>query len=205
MPKSDTTYGRIAEVRFVSANFEMLQGLVVAPGMLVVAVLMYAASTPVPLLSGAGGQLLVVALGIAATVAAARAARRYQTTYGIVRSSPRVGGRYAAATFCALAGVLLVRLLDLQTETSPEGVVMSVVAILFGRRSGPAAPPIVTVGALGLLLSVLPLGRWTDTGSHPFSHMAVLLTAAALAQVVVAIWCHLVLRRVLAGVPQESQ
>ncbi len=202
MSEDGTTHGRLTDPGSASANLEMLQGLVVAPGMVVVALLMLAAATPVPLLSSTAGPAVVVVLGVAATLVAAHAARRYRAAYGVVRRAPRLGGRYAAATCCALAGAYLVRLPDLATDTSPEGAVVSVVTMLFGRRSGPAAPLIVSVGTLGFVLSVLPLGRWTGGPGHPFSHMAVLLMVAALVQLVVAVRCHLVLRQALGGAPR---
>ncbi|QCB94977.1 hypothetical protein [Cellulomonas shaoxiangyii] len=198
---SNVSAERIEDVRFVSAHYEMLQGLVVAPGMLVIALLMFAATPSGAVLEGAGWRFGVVALGVLATALATLAARRYRERYGSVRPHAGVGSRYALVSFVALAGVLVVHLLDLRTDASPEGLVVSAVVVVAGLRAGPLAPPLITAGVVGAVASALPLGRWAGTDVHPLSQMAVLLTAVALAQVVIAVWCHLVLRRVLGAHP----
>jgi hypothetical protein len=200
----NATSQHLRDVRFVTAHYEMLQGLVVAPGMLVVAMLMFADTPAGRRFSGTGWLLLAIAAAVVGTALAVLAGRRYRTLYGEVQARPSQGMGYMLASLAALLAVGVVRLLDLDTPLSPEGVAVSLVAVGAGLRLGPLARPVITVAGIGLLLSLMPLGEWAGASTHPLSEIPGLLTAVALGQVAVALLSHQVLRRVLGGHPASS-
>ncbi|WP_067181258.1 hypothetical protein [Microtetraspora niveoalba] len=180
----------LERVRYVTAHFEVLQGLAVLPVALGCGVAMAWAAGWI-----SGWVVPVVAvIAAAATVAATR---HYRRTYGQVR--PRPGKARDTFLLWPTAGLItvvaLAHAVGPHLSISPEGVVLSVGALAGAWFQRPLAPAFLLIGCAGLVLSLAPLGG--PGGPHPLSDTEnwIILFCAGVA--VLAGWGHLLLRRTL--------
>lgn len=185
-------------VRFISAHYEVLQGTVVVPALLVFAFVLFAGTPAAPGLDTPVWYGGVVVAGLIATLLAVRANRRFTDTYGDVRPTRRVGQRMILFTVLSTVLVGGLHALDLDTSVSPEGIAVSAVLLGCAVRLGPLALPVGLVGGLGLVAGLFPLASMLDTDRHPLSVLEYLLALLCLAGAVVALWGRLIVRRSLA-------
>lgn len=189
----------LARIRFVTAHYEMLQGLPVIPLALTLAFVTFAGSPAGERFDHPGWQVAVTALGAAATALALWHARRFRERHGAVRPRPGQGRGLALGTFAAAAPVFALQAIDAESPVSLEGLAVSAVALAAGWLLRPLAAPFLLVGGLGAVASLLPLGSWAGAEGHPLSQMPYLVIAVNAGTVVVAAWGHLLLRRTLAA------
>ncbi|WP_330241090.1 hypothetical protein [Streptomyces sp. NBC_00525] len=185
-------------VRFISAHYEVLQGTVVVPALLLFAFVLFAGTPAAPGLDTPVWYGGMVAAGLIATLLAVQANRRFTDAYGEVRPKRRVGQRMILLTVLGTVLVGGLHALDLDTPVSPEGLAVSVVLLGCAVRLGPLALPVGLVGGLGLVAGLLPLGSMLDSGRHPLSVLEYLLALICLAGAAVALWGRLIVRRSLA-------
>ncbi|PWV85799.1 hypothetical protein SAMN05421630_102163 [Prauserella marina] len=181
----------VARLRYVTAHFESLQGLVLVPVISWMALAMAWAANWVP-------GWLVLAAAPGALLGSSAAVRHYRRHYGQVR--PRTSRGHGAVSLLPI----VVLTVAAATGTISEGWPVSLPGIVLGagvigcawfRR--PLAPALVPVGVLGVLLSVLPLagaGRPHLLGQTEHWIFALLVGAA-----VVQVYGHVVLSRAFAG------
>lgn len=193
--------GRLDDVRFVTAHYDMLQGLALVPGLLAMAFLFATLSSSGGRFASWGWTVVgLVGLGVA-TLLSAVIGRWYRRTYGdlVPRRSP---GRRAFLVYAGTLVVLFIARLtmeatDVEPTVSPEMVIVSLVALGAALALRPLRPALLTVGLIGLVLGALPLGTWMKAGTHPLSEIEMLIVAVCLGQAVVAMWSHVVLTRML--------
>ncbi|MGI5493357.1 hypothetical protein [Microtetraspora malaysiensis] len=180
----------LERVRYVTAHFEVLQGLAVLPVVVGCGVAMAWAAGWI------SGWIvpLVAVIAVAATFAASA---HYRRTYGQVK--PRSGKTRDAFLLWPTAGliiaVVLVHAAGLHLPISLEGVILSAGALAGAWFQRPLAPAFLLIGCVGLALSLAPLGG--PGGPHPLSDTENWMILFNGGVAVLAGWGHLLLRRTL--------
>ncbi|MGK5740364.1 hypothetical protein [Micromonospora sp. URMC 103] len=183
-------------LRYVTAHFEVLQGLAVLPLITWCALAMAWANGWVR-----GWVVLVAAvLAVPATVAAVA---HYRRRYGQVR--PHRDKTHDTFLLWPVVGLFtvvgFVDALGPQVPVSPQGLVLSVGALAGAWRERPLAPAFLVIGIAGAALSLTPLSG--PSGTHPLSDTEGWIFASCAGAAVLAAWSHLLLRRTLGPVPAE--
>lgn len=188
----------LADVRFVTAHYETLQGLALVPGLALLAAYFFASTWAgdrfSPIVWLAGGVVLIPL----ALLAGRWITRWYQRTYGDL--APRKTN-HLGAVLSWVGGMIA---LGLAATMAPEStvswpaIVVGVGALVLGgwvRR--PLAPVLLPAGALLAVAGLLPLGRWLDLSAHPLSHISALMGVLTIVWLITALHSHSVLARVL--------
>ncbi|WP_155984686.1 hypothetical protein [Saccharomonospora piscinae] len=177
-------------LRYVTANFELLQGLAVLPAVSWVALAMTWSADWLP-----GGWVLAAAAPAAlATVAALR---HYRNRYGQVRARRRDGGDLAAVA--PVAALLVVAAITGRVgESLPVSlpvIVLGAAAVAAHRWHRPLAPALTLVGAAGLVVGLVPLAG--PGAPHSLTGTEHWILAYCTGAAAVLAWGHVVLRRTL--------
>ncbi|NUR83235.1 MAG: hypothetical protein HOY71_04020 [Nonomuraea sp.] len=185
----------LERVRFVTSHYEMLQGLVVLPLLTVLGVLFI-----VDPRSGSQGDAVIwwgtATVGLVAAFAAIPVlSRYYRRRYGAVRVQREQGRSALVATGVVFAAVAVLHKVTPAWPFSPEAVAVGVGVLVAGWRLRPLAPPFVLTGVALIVAGVLPF----QGVGHPLSDLSILLGVCCGAAVLLGVWSHLLLRRVLGG------
>lgn len=183
--------GGIARLRYVTAHFEFLQGLVLVPVICWMALAMAWAADWVP-----GWPVLAAAP--CALLGSYLAVRHYRRHYGQVRPRASRGrGVVSALPIVVLTVAAATGTFSESWPVSLPGIVLAAGVAGCAWFQRPLAPALVPVAVLGALLSVLPLagaGRPHPLGPAEHWIFALLVGAA-----VVQVYAHVVLRGAFAG------
>ncbi|MGW0478952.1 hypothetical protein [Nonomuraea sp. NPDC003214] len=185
----------LERVRFVTAHYEMLQGLVVLPLLTVLGVLFV-----VDPRSGSQGAAVIwwgmATVGLVAAFAAMPVlSGYYRRRYGAVRAQREQGRSALVATGVVFAVVAVLHTFAPALPFSPEAVAVGAGVLVAGRRLRPLAPPFLLTGVALIVGGLLPF----QSGGHPLSDLSILLGVCCGAAVLLGVWSHLLLRRVLGG------
>lgn len=185
-----TEQAKLKRIRYVTAHFEILQGLAVLPAILWCALAMSWAAGWVDGWAPLVGAFVAVAATGAAVV-------HYRRVYGQVR--PHAGGTHETFLLWPSVGlfvaVSLVHALELGAPVSLEGLVLAGGALAGAWFQRPLAPALLLAGCVGAALSLAPLGG--PDGPHPLSDTETWIFAFCAGTALLAIWSHLLLRRTL--------
>ena len=180
----------LERLRYITAHFELLQGLVVLPATVWCGVAMAWAADWV---SG----WLVLVVGAAAIPLTLAAVSYYRRTYGQVR--PKSDKTHSTFLLWLTIGLVLVGPLANSLAWGPtisvQGLVLAVGALVGAWFQRLLAPALLFIFAVCAGLSLLPLGG--PDGPHPLSQTEVWILAWCGAAAVLAVWSHLLLRRAL--------
>src|SRR5690625_3820905 len=121
---------RLADIRFVTSHYEMLQGLAVVPFLLVTAFFFFTATEAGERFDTPGWTVAVVFAGAVALMLAGVIGWWYRRTYGELkqRSEASTGPVWLAVSM--LLALFLLKIADFQTALSLEMIVVSVAAFV---------------------------------------------------------------------------
>ncbi|WP_134324098.1 hypothetical protein [Cumulibacter soli] len=193
------TRARVADLRFVAAHFEALQGLAVIPGLVVITAFFAVSAWAGDRFEGSAAWALGAGIGIAlALLMSAVITRWYRRTYGQLAPSGRGGAIRWVAGVAVVAVLVVVAGTVPVTVVSLEGLVVGVAVLVLGWlvRSS-LGIVLLPAGVLIVTTAMLPLGHWLGADEHPLSHTEVLLGVVCLVWIVVAVRSHIVLARTL--------
>lgn len=178
--------------RELTRHFDSLQGLAGVPGVLCAALVTAWFLDVVP------GWWVLAAVPVAALLTYL-AVRHYGRRYGRVspRRTPSTWTDWLAGAAGVASGIAGAAWVDLPVAVG--GVVLATTAALGALRIRPLAPALVTVGGVGVVVSLLPLGG--PGAPHPLNGLEPTVLAGCAGAVVVLVWAHVVLRRSFTPVP----
>ena len=189
---------RLADLTFATAHFEALRGLVILPGLVFLTGFFGFAAWAGSRLDGSAVWPIGGGLGITlALLSSALISRWYRRTYGEVAPATRRVAPWLAGVGAVIVLVAIARALPI-TGVSAEGVVTGTALVAVGAvlRAG-LGSVLIPCGALMVTASVLSLGEWIGSASHPVSRTPVLLGAVCMVWAVTAVRSHMVLKRAL--------
>lgn len=185
----------LKRIRFVTAHYEMLQGLVVLPLLTVFGVLFV-----VDPRSSSQGEAVIwwgmATVGLLAALATVPVlSGYYRRRYGAVRAQREQGRSALVATGVMFAAVAVLHKFVPVLPFSPEAVAVGAGALVAAWRLRPLTPPFLLTGVALIVGGLLPL----QSVGHPLSDLSILLGVCCGGAVLVGVWSHLLLRRVLGG------
>lgn len=171
----------------VARYYEVFQGGVLVPGVLLLAYVIFSDTA-----AGAGvgsWPWLVVAIVVAgiATILAARRASRFRERFGIADADDRLGNALIAWTLLMGVAVALAHKFSPSAVFSSEGIVLAALGLLLARRTRLLRLPVAAASVTLAVLSILPIGVWlgrTD-GQHPLTDISALLVVACVLEALV--------------------